>query len=380
MKPIQYLALLFLAVVCATCTPSINRRLAAEGERAYVGTYTRDEGWVNGQAAGLYALTFGKDGRATGQAVVAEITNPSFVVEAGNGQVYAVSELAREGEPTGYLHVLDPQQGYAETGKVPTGGKAPCHIELDRTERYIVTTNYVGGNARVYRHLPGKVPIITDNFDAKTANGDVGTPHLHASQFHPNNRLLAMADLGLDRVWFFTLDAATGKLAPYLSPYVQLAQGAGPRHLQWSGDGRFLYVINELNATVSVIALTDAGGLYEIQILPTLPESYTGKNSCADLHLHPNGRFLYGSNRGHNSLVIYAVDPTDGRLTLLGHHPTGGDFPRNFAISPDGERIYVANQNSGLITTHLVDKRTGLLTAVGPSGDIKIPTPVCIEF
>ena len=353
---------------------------AADPTNAYVGTYTRDEGWVHGKAEGIYRLTFADDGSVVGKELIDEVVNPSFVLESADGKyLYAVSELARADEPTGYLHMLEIGKDHATVTRLSTEGKAPCHIAEDRTGRWIVTSTYVGGTARLFRRTPAGLLEATDLFVAPRDLVPGKVPHLHSARFAPDNRTVAVADLGLDRVWLFTLDAAAGKLLPHPQGYVAMAAGAGPRHTEWSADGRFLYVINELDYTVSVVAHDAAADRFTVaQTLSTLPADYDGKNSCADVHLHPNGRFLYGSNRGHNSIAIFSVDAKTGRLAAAGHHPTGGDFPRNFAIAPGGKTMYVANQNTDNVTVHTLDPKTGQLTATGQS--FAVPTPVCLDF
>lgn len=348
---------------------------------AFVGTYTRNEGWVNGKSEGVYQIdTEQKTGRITGKRLIAKIDNPSFVVESADANyLYVVSELAHEDEPTGFLYVLDINDNFKEISRLPTDGQAPCHIETDHTGQFVITSNYVGGNARLYRRQADGTLTMSDKFDVAKDLLPGRSSHLHSAQVAPDNRIVAIADLGFDRVWLFNLDAANGKLIPHDQSAVKLADGAGPRHMQWSADGRFLYVINELNSTVSVLGYDVPSDRFTVlQTITTLPAGWAGQNSCADLHLHPRGKFLYGSNRGHNSIAGFRIDANTGRLTANGHTATEGEFPRNFALSPNGRFLYAANQNSGTINVFSLNEKNGLLTYTGQAMDLG--TPVCVEF
>ena len=369
-------ALFLLALCLENCTPSIYSRLKAESQSAYVGGYTRDEGWVNGKGQGVYRIALNNKGQITEQEVVAELINPSFVKESADGNyLFATSELSQPKERTGFIHVMDIRDGYREISKLPSGAQAPCHIELVGNQ--VLMSNYNGGVASVYVQAANGEISLTDEFRVPTDFEARDKPHLHSAKAHPSGKLIAIADLGSDRVWLFTL--AAGKLTPYAQPFVQLAAGAGPRHTTWSADGRFLYVINELNSTLNVLSNDSAEEkMTVLQTISTLPEGWEGKNSTADIHLNLSGDFLYGSNRGHNSIVIYSVDRVSGKITLVDHEPTRGKTPRNFAIAPTGRHLHVANQDSGNITTFSLNEKSGKLTFTGQ--DYQIGTPSCIEF
>lgn len=352
-----------------------------ESTTAYVGTFTRDEGWVNGQAKGVYQINLNKvDGKITGQKMIAPITNPAYLAESADKKyLYVTSHLSRNGEPTGFLHVLDVRNDFREISRVETGGKSTCHVEIDATGDFVITSNYNGGVSQLYRRQADGSLKLADVFKISDDLVPGKAPHLHSAMVEPANRLVAIADLGLDRIWLFTLDQVNGKLVPHDQPFVQLANGAGPRHTTWSADGRFLYVINELNSTVNVLDYAAAEDRFTIgQTINTLPAKFKEKNSCAHVALHPTGNFLFGSNRGHNSIVAYRVDKKTGRLTLVGHQSTEGDFPRGFAVAPSGEYLYAANQNTGDISVHFINQKSGELTFTGQLYDL--PSPVCIRF
>jgi 6-phosphogluconolactonase len=195
----------------------------------------------------------------------------------------------------------------------------------------------------------------------------------------PANRFLLAPDLGMDKVMIYRLDLESGKLVANEPSHAPATPGAGPRHMAFSADGRFVYVINELGSTVSAFSYdADRGGLREVQSISTLPKGHSGDSTTADIHVHPNGEFLYGSNRGHDSIAIFRIDRTTGELSPLGHESTRGSTPRNFAIDPSGEFLLAANQNSDSIVTFRIDPRTGLLDATDQAATV--PMPVCIKF
>ncbi|MFK8161368.1 MAG: lactonase family protein [Lewinella sp.] len=376
-------ALLF--ILCSFPTCSVNLTTDEGGDlatvSAYVGSYTRDEGWVNGKGSGVTEIDVRvKTGRILQQRAIADITNASFLVESADERyLYVVSELAREDEPTGFIHVLDIANEYKEISKIPTDGKAPCHIEVDNTGNYIITTNYVGGVAKMYRRQVDGTLLPTDKKTVTNTMMPGKSSHLHSAQFSPDNNLVAIADLGLDRIMFFRLDAANGKLVAHQQGFAKLVEKAGPRHMTWSANGEFLYVINELNSTINVLGYDKKSDRFtNLQTITTLPTGWTGNNSTADLHLHPNGKFLYGSNRGHNSIAGFLVDQNTGLLTVNGHESTRGDAPRNFSLSPNGRFLYAANQNTSTITVFSLNEKSGQLTYTDQ--EFVTGTPVCIEF
>jgi 6-phosphogluconolactonase len=376
-----YLCLFLLSGFFQTCTPKAAVAEGINNITAYIGAYTRDEGWVKGKSDGIAEITVdSQSGRILSKRPVISMINPSFVLESEDGRyLYAVSELAQEDEPSGFLVALDIKDNYRKISELPTGGQASCHVAVDKTGKMLMTTNYLGGVSMVFLQQEDGTLIETDKFEVPKGLIFGKEPHLHSANFSPSNRIVAVADLGLDRVWLFNPNPNTGKIMPHAQSHVQLAAGAGPRHTEWSADGQFLYVINELNGTVNVLSYDGGADRFtNVQTISTLPAGFTEKNSCADIHLHPNGNFLYGSNRGHNSIVGYSVNKATGMLELIGHQSTEGDFPRNFAIAPSGKFLYVANQNTGNITLHSVNKKNGKLKSLGQSFDIA--TPICIEF
>jgi len=349
---------------------------AASSHLIYLGTYTRST------SKGIYAVRLdGHTGELSQPILVAETANPSFLaLSPDRSHLYAVSESSSMAVPfatdlaTGALKPLQAQDA---------GGKAPCHLVVDRTERALVLAHYHSG-------IVAALPIAADGtlgqpgsvirHEGRSVNPQRQEgPHVHSVTLAPDNRFVIVCDLGLDRVFTYALEAAAAKLTPGPAPFVATAAGAGPRHAAFSPDGRHVFVINEMgNTLVSYRYDTATGALTAIDTQPTLPGDFTGDSTTAEVRVHPNGRFVYGSNRGHDSIAVFAFDPATGRLTPRGHTPTGGRNPRNFALSPNGAWLVAANQNSDTLTVFKVDPATGALTPTG--GKASVPMPVCVLF
>ncbi|MDB4893856.1 MAG: hypothetical protein JWN15_118, partial [Firmicutes bacterium] len=284
----------------------------------------------------------------------------------------------------------------------PSQGAAPCYISLDPTGRYALVANYVGGSVAVLPiGLDGGPGPATDLVrhegagpNRAAAQGGAGpnraahegagpnparqaAPHPHSIQPDPSGAWVLVPDLGLDRIFTYRLDPHRGKLEPAEIPWQPVRPGAGPRHMTFHPTAPCAYVINELDSSVTAFHLDAArGSLTELQTVPTLPENYAGPNTGADIHMHPSGRFLYASNRGHDSIVIYQVDAGTGRLTLVGHESTRGRTPRGFALDPSGQFLLAANQESGSVLTFRIDQESGALTFTGH--EVAVPSPVCL--
>lgn len=350
----------------------------------YIGTYTRHEGHVDGNAKGIYKVQVNETtGEIAQKKLVAPLINPSFIAYSPNKKyLYAVSELAHADEPTGFVYAYKVGKDTLELiNRLPTDGQAPCHVSVDQNGKFVFVANYVGGVIKMYQiKTDGSlVPADKKQFEGASTHPQQDSPHLHSVIISPNNKLAVAPDKGTDKIWLFTIDHEKGKLIPTEQAFLKIQNGAGPRHLVWSKNGNFCYVINELDNTVNVIAYDKSKKTFtSIQAIFTLPTGFIGESYCADIRLHPNGQFLYGSNRGHDSIVLYKVDSTTGKLTFIGTESTRGTYPRNFRIDTQGKFLYVANQNSRNITSYAIDATTGELSFTG--FDFKIETPVCIEF
>ena len=372
---------LFILLSLIGCVPRPAAGVLTEAN-VLIGTYTRTEGHVDGKADGIYRATVDlRTGAIGAPQLINTVTNPSFLaLHRGNDKVYAVSELAQDGEPTGFLHAYRKTGGQLEeVAKLPSDGKAPCHVAIDPTREYVAVANYVGGVAKLYKIEDDGSMVAADKFVVTEAAKAGRSSWLHSTNFSPADNLVVVADKGLDKVWMFTLDREAGKLVPHEQTSVELDEGAGPRHAVWSTDGKMLYVINELGNTVDVLTYDRAEDrLSRQQTISTLPEGFTGESYCADIRLSKNGLFLYGSNRGHDSIASFAVDKDTGRLSATGHVSTHGTFPRNFTLTPDDNFLLAANQNSSNVTVFSVDSKTGKLTYTDQSFDV--PTPVCLVW
>ncbi len=313
---------------------------------------------------------------------------PTYLtMDAAHRHLYAVSETQTFlGAPGGGVSALaiDPRNAMLTMlNQQPSTGAAPCYISLDRTGKNALVANYVGGNLVVLPVRPdGQLapPSATDQHQPPTGpHKNQDKPHAHSFLPAPDNRYVFSADLGTDKVYGYQLDAASGKLTPQPAPAFTTKPGAGPRHLTFHPNGRWAYLENELNSTVTALTYNaKAGTFQEIETQSTLPAGFSGDNSGADVHVRPDGRFLYTSNRGDNSLAVFSIAPADGRLALVQHVSTQGKTPRNFALDPSGRVLLVANQNSDNVFTYTVDKQTGKLTATGKS--VSVPSPMFVEI
>lgn len=351
----------------------------------FIGTYTRDEGWVNGTAEGVYQVPISEeDGSLTVQGVAADVINPSFVaVSPDQKNLYAVSELGRSNESTGYVHAFTINEDLSLTfiSKYATNAKSPAHVSVDATGTFVFAANYQGGVAMVYeRKDDGSLEFLQQlDHTGSGPHQNQNSSHTHMVKVSPDNNYLFIPDLGSDKIWSYKIDHTTKSLSKTIQEFASVAAGAGPRHMDFHPTMNISYVMNELNSTVTVFSYDpETGDLTEIQTITTLPSAFNGSNSTADIHVHPNGKFLYGSNRGHNSIVSYSIDENSGALTSLAHTSVEGEIPRNFAIYPSGELLYVANQNTNNITIFDLNAETGVLAFTGES--ISVGTPVCIAF
>jgi len=299
--------------------------------------------------------------------------SPSFLAADPDGEfLFAVNEVGDfNGESTGSVtsFAIDPATGgLTFVDRVSSVGQGPAHLSTDRSGAWLLVATYTGGNAAV---LPiGRAGALGKAVSVQMHGNGAQSHMIMAS---PANDAVFVPNRALDTVAQYSFDAVSGALTPNAVPTVSAARGAGPRHMDFHPSLDRAYVINEDGHTVVVYALSEAGELSPLQTIGTLPKGVDGAgNSCADIHLHPSGAFAYGSNRGHDSIVTYAVDPVDGTLTLIGHVPTGGQTPRNFEVSPDGTLLLVANQNSDNVVAFSIDG-TGLPTATGAV--TSVPTP-----
>ncbi|MCG8374783.1 MAG: lactonase family protein, partial [Balneolales bacterium] len=349
----------------------------------FIGTYTRDEGWVNGQAEGIYSAVIEEEGTLGLVGTTTEIVNPSFLATSPDRRhLYAVSELGRSGE-SGFVYAYSINSDLSLTyiDRYPTNAGSPAHISTDEAGSMVFVANYQGGVAMVYsRKDDGSLEFVQQlNHSGSGPHPRQESAHVHQTKLSPDQNFLYLPDLGSDKIWSYHIDYNSQTLSKTEQEFVGVAGGAGPRHMDFHPTLDIAYIMNELNSTVSVMAYNaQTGALTEIQTIRTLPDTYFGDNTTADIHVHPNGRFLYGSNRGFDSIVSYSIDENSGELTLLDYVASEGEFPRNFGINPTGDMMYVANQNSNNIAIYTINEDTGALTFTGE--ELSVPTPVCITF
>ncbi len=346
----------------------------------YVGTYT------SGKSEGIYGYHFDNSGKLTRFGAF-KSNNPSFLaIDRSKRYLYAVNEIGDFlGKPSGGVSAfaIDPASGSLRfLNEQPSLGADPCHLTIDRRKKALLVANYTGGNVSVLSlRSDGTIgpSIDLENHEGSGIREQQKGPHAHCIILDRSERYALAADLGIDKVMVYRFNSVTGKLEAGEQPWAQLKAGAGPRHLTIHPNGKWTYVINELDSTMTALQYNaQTGTLTEIETVSTLPSDFSGTSYCADLHVSPSGRFLYGSNRGHNSIVVFEIDSRSGKLKQVQHVSTEGNWPRNFAIDPTGRFLLVANQRSDSVVTFAIDQRTGQLT---PTGNVEeIPIPVCLKF
>lgn len=336
----------------------------------YVGTYT------NGESKGIYKYQIDKDGNLSSLGLMAETLNPTFLVKSNDQKtLYAVAETNKNG--TGFVKSFKVQKdSLLEISKEESGGAGPCFITVNK-DNYVLTANYGGGSVGILKaDDKGNLSKLLDvqQHIGKGTTKRQTKPHAHSTWFHPAKDEIISVDLGTNELWFSKIK--NNKLELTNQAKLNMAEGAGPRHLTFHPNHKWIYVLNELNNTISLVKEKDDVYFVESSI-SMLPEDYSEYTKAADIHISMDGKFLYASNRGHNSIVIYQVNPENGRLTLVDFEPVRGDHPRNFSLSPDNKFLLVANQNTNNIISFKRDEKTGKLTFVN---EIAAPNPVCILF
>lgn len=365
--------LILLVMGLMSLTTGLSQSKGKKNFYLIVGTYT------NRTSEGIYVYEFNS---ATGESkevsVAPGLKNPSFLTIAPDGKhVYAVAENEPEGGV--YAMQFDAKEGQLILlNEQLTKGAHPCYIDIDQASKFLVVSNYTGGSVSVLPvNADRSISALSQNIQhtGSSINPERQTsPHPHSSVFAPRDNDVFVPDLGQDKIIQYRLDPTTGTLKE--TGAVQAVAGSGPRHLVFHPNKKFAYVINELNATIT--AYQYGTTLTPIQTVKTLPDDFKDQNWCADIHLSPDGRFLYGTNRGHNSIVSYKVDPATGQLTFLERQDVHGKWPRNFMIDPTGNYLLVANQETDNIVIFKRDQKTGKLQFTGK--EIKLSMPVCLRM
>lgn len=359
--------------------------MAADDFFVYFGTYT------GAKSKGIYRSRFDSaTGKLTDAQLAAETRNPSFLALHPRGNVlYAVGEVDNAlGKRAGVVvaYGIEPTTGKLTLlNEETSGGTGPCHLSVDAMGRCVLVANYGSGSLAA---LPirtagrlGEAATIIQHAGASVNPQRQAGPHAHFICPSPDNQFALAADLGLDQVLVYHLDAATAKLTANRPPFAAVTPGAGPRHLAFHPTGRFVYVLNEMKPSITMFRYDAVRGtLLEEQTVSTLPTDYTatGKDSGAEIAVHPRGKFVYGSNRGHDSIAVFAVDAQTGRLDWLQNAPTQGRTPRHFAIDPSGRWLLAENQDSDTVVTLAIDPASGRLSSTGQT--TAVPTPICAMF
>jgi 6-phosphogluconolactonase len=319
------------------------------------------------------------------------LTKPKFILEAKEPAFFVLSADGRRlytcnsGTPGGLsAYSVDRTDGHLTLlNRVLAGGGDTSFICLDRIERHVLVANYDGGSVAAFALRPdGSIGDWTgfDQHRGHSVNPVRQThAYAHAVVLDQANRFALVPDLGLDRLFIYRYDEATGRLTPHVPPHVAIEPGSGPRHVRFHPNGRWVYLINEMASTIDAFNWdAGAGNLSPFQTVSTLPPGFKEENACAELEIHPNGRFLYGANRGSDSVAVFAIDQASGRLTPVECHPSGGKVPRNFAFDPTGNWIVLTNQYSDNAVVFRVDPSSGRMTQVGQA--VQVPAPFCERF
>jgi 6-phosphogluconolactonase len=392
MKPIQQLSravALLLAVSLAFMLLAISAEAAPVAHKnkylVYVGTYTLE----GSTSKGIYAYRFDPErAKVTSIGLAAESVNPSFLAVHPNHRfLYAVNEIGNyKGQKSGAVSAFSIDRA---TGKltflnqVASGGADPCYITVDKTGKYALVANYTGGSIAAFPihedgHLGEASAFIQHSGKGTNPERQEG-PHAHSIDMSPDNHFAIVDDLGLDETLVYKFDAGKGSLTPNDPPFAKAAPGAGPRHFTFGPDGKFGYVIDEMGSTVEAFAYDAATGvLRPAQTISALPKSFTGHSEAAEIAVYPSGKFLYASNRGHDSIAVFAIDSGKGTLTPVEYASTKGQSPRHFAIAPGGSLLFAENEKSDNIFLFRINEQTGKLTPTGQS--LEISQPVCVRF
>jgi 6-phosphogluconolactonase len=367
-------------IIAAIVSSLILSTVYAEPLDVYFGTYT------SGRSAGegIYLSVLDTEtGELAAPVLAVEAKNPSFIeIHPAGGFLYAVSESGGAGAVSAYT--IDPDtKGLKLLNRRPSGGSGPCHVNIDHAGKNVLVANYGSGSVSV-------IPIKADGSLAEPTGfvqhegASVNSqrqkgPHAHSVNVSPDNRFAFVADLGLDKIMIYRLDVEKGTITANEPAFAPVKPGSGPRHFTFGADGTFAYIINEMGGTITAFAYEPAlGALTEIQTITTLPDGFAGSNSCAEVRVHPSGRFLYGSNRGHDSIAVYSIDSAKGTLIFVEHEMADIKTPRNFNIDPTGKFCLVANQDANNVVVFQIDQQTGALEPMGHK--ISVGKPVCIRF
>jgi 6-phosphogluconolactonase len=363
-KVIVFAGLIFSGIAGFSAAPELS---------VYFGAFTQ-----TGQSKGIGFAAFNSStGELSEPVLAAKVFNPNFILCHPNGKfVYAVSE--EHGGTVKAFAVSQDGKTLTQLNEQPSGGEYPCHLTIDRAGKNLFVANYSGGSvAMLPINADGSVVAATSVMKHHAVQTSPPRPHnVHLS---PDERFLFVTDLGLDMIKVYRVELDSASLTPYNSADVALKQKSGPRHFTFHPNGKSAYVIAEHDSTITRFDYNDqTGKLSPVQTVSTLPPEYNGKNWCAEIKVRPDGKFLYGSNRGHNSIAIFRIDQTTGALTAAGHQGAGISTPRHFNIDDSGQYCLVANQTGNNVSLYKIDNQSGQLMET--ARQINISAPVCVQF
>jgi 6-phosphogluconolactonase len=325
-----------------------------------------------------------KTGKLSEPTVAVAVNRPGFLAfNPDKTRMYCVGRMTdAEGKSTGSVESFNIDR---KTGKLTAINRQStrggvCHLSLDGQGKCVLAANYGGGSSVSYPiKKDGSIGPIASfiQHEGNSVTSRQKGPHAHSINVDPTGRFAVAADLGLDKLLVYKLDTATAKLTPHSE--AKVAPGAGPRHFTFHNNGKFGYVVNELNNTITVFSYNaEQGKFTEIQTIKTLPEDYQGKSSTAEIRMHPNGKFIYASNRGHDTIAVFKADSSTGKLTFVEHESTRGRHPRNFCLDPTGAYLLVAAMHDDRVSVLRVDSNTGALQYAG--SQITVPGPMCVRY
>ena len=381
---LAWIAVLLLPAAIAFEVKGEDLKNEGKAMTFYVGTYTGPK------SKGIYMVKLDPaTGALSTPQVVGEVKDPSFLaIHPSNKFLYAIGEVNEfAGKKTGAVSAfaIDPASGkLALLNQQSSGGPGPCFVTVDATGKNALIANYGGGSVECVAIKAdgslGEPSTFIQHVGSSVDQGRQKEPHAHSINPTPDNKYAIAADLGMDKLLVYKFDADKGTLTPNDPAFTSIAPGQGPRHFTFHPNGKWAYNCNEMGLTARAFAYDgDKGTLIEMQSLSTLPEDANRKGaSTAEVQVHPSGKFLYVSNRGHDTIAIFTIDPASGKLTAAGHQPSGGKTPRNFRIDPTGNFLLAANQDSGNIVVFRIDQTTGGLTPTGATAEVG--SPVCIKF
>jgi 6-phosphogluconolactonase len=368
---------IFLVLVASLSLLLIPTLSRADDMYVYFGTHARGPG--KGFSLSHFDMETGALSKP--QYLVDAVEPAYFVIHPDGRHLYTCNG----GEPGAVsAYEINPAHGQIKLlNQKPAGGADPSYITLDRTNRFLLVANYVGGNISALAVQPdgslGERTALIQHTGKSINSQRQSKPFAHSIVLDPTNGFALVADLGVDKLFVYRFNEKDGTLAPNDPPSASVKPGSGPRHVRFHPNGKWVYLINEMGCTIIGFNWDSTrGSLDEFQMVPTLPEGFSGTSTCAEVDIHPNGKFLYGTNRGHDSVAVFSIDQASGKLSLIEHAPSGGKTPRNFSFDPSGQWMICTNHGSNNAAVFRIDQATGKLTQVGQP--VEVPYPFCPRF